>query len=363
MKRLLSIVLVFIFSISLLMTSSAEEYMGAWVTDDIGTWYRYNDGTYPSSCFIKKDRKLYYINQDGYVAPNVSLFGGYQTDSQGTVIGYTTKNNVYSLLHTSDGWRQDANGWWYQYPDGSYPKNTDITVNGKLYWLGIDGYMLHDCYARNHGYYGSDGSYANKLDKNAKITIQQPASDTRSDGAGVENTSNEAFLNLVHPVDIIGGGFVENYVGGISPSVAFRNNSGKDIKYVTLEMTPYNRVGDPVNCTIRNYSTTTCRATGPYAPDMGVGQGAYSITSGLVPIFDHDTDHPYYYTSRTFEKRELEKAAYAKTFNNMPGWENVWYNSNIYKIKITKAIIDYMDGTSDTISSLDITMFHDDSLN
>lgn len=50
---------------------------------------------------------------------------------------------------------------------------------------------------------------------------------------------------------------------------------------------------------------------------------------------------------------------YAKTFSNMPGWDNVWYNGNIYEIKITKATIDYMDGSSDTISSLDILMFHD----
>lgn len=67
----------------------------------------------------------------------------------------------------------------------------------------------------------------------------------------------------------------------------------------------------------------------------------------------------YCYTSRSHEKKELDKKMYAKTFSNMPGWDNVWYNGNIYEIKITKATIDYMDGSSDTISSLDVLMFHD----
>lgn len=54
---------------------------------------------------------------------------------------------------------------------------------------------------------------------------------------------------------------------------------------------------------------------------------------GVSPYVD-DTEQPYYYTSRTFEKVKLDKAAFAKTFNNMPGWDGVWYNNDVYKIKI-----------------------------
>ena len=92
----------------------------------------------------------------------------------------------------------------------------------------------------------------------------------------------DAYSNLVYPVDIIGGGFVKDSVGGVDPYVGVRNNSGKDIKYITMEMTPFNRVNDPVTCTIRGYSTTTCTATGPFEPDVGIGQGMYSITSGAL---------------------------------------------------------------------------------
>lgn len=229
-------------------------------------------------------------------------------------------------------WKQDSNGWWYQNDDGGYPSATWQEINGKQYYFDANGYMLHDTTTPDGYKVGSDGAW-----------IQE----------------NTAFSNLVYPVDIIGGGFGENSVGGISPSVAFRNNSGKDIKYITFEMTPYNTAKDPVNCSIRGYSTTTCRAIGPYAPDTGVGEGAYSITSGLILIYDNKTEHPYYYTSRTHEKVELDKSAYAKTFSSMPGWDSVWYNNSIFKIVITKAIVDYTDGTSDTISSLDVPMFHD----
>ena len=75
-------------------------------------------------------------------------------------------------------------------------------------------------------------------------------------------------------------------------------------------------------------------------------------------VYDRDTEHPYYYTSRTYKKTELDKKAYAKTFSHMPGWNCIWYNGNIYKIKLTKAVIEYMDGSSDIVP-LDITMYHD----
>lgn len=243
-----------------------------------------------------------------------------------------------STVSYAGEWKQDNVGWWYQNDDGTHPTSTWKEIDGKYYYFNYFGYMLHDTTTSDGYYVGSDGAWTQDIPDEDK-----------------------AFCNLVYPVDILGGVFGKNSVGGISPYVAFRNNSGKDIKYITFEMTPYNKVDDPVNCTIRNYSTTTCKATGPYNPDIGVGQGAYSITSGVVLILDNETEQPYYYTSRTFEKVKLDKAAYAKTFNNMPGWDSVWYNNDIYKIKITKAIVDYMDGTNDTINSLDVTMFHDDT--
>lgn len=52
-------------------------------------------------------------------------------------------------------------------------------------------------------------------------------------------------------------------VGGVSPSIGYRNNSGKTIKYIDFTMVPYNAVGDPVSCTIRGYSSAVGEVTGP----------------------------------------------------------------------------------------------------
>lgn len=44
----------------------------------------------------------------------------------------------------SEGWKQDSVGWYWLNTDGSYPKNEWKEINGKYYYFGSDGYMLHD---------------------------------------------------------------------------------------------------------------------------------------------------------------------------------------------------------------------------
>lgn len=38
-------------------------------------------------------------------------------------------------------WEQDAAGWWYRNPDGSYPANAWKEIRGLWYFFGQDGYM------------------------------------------------------------------------------------------------------------------------------------------------------------------------------------------------------------------------------
>lgn len=39
-------------------------------------------------------------------------------------------------------WQQDDTGWWWQYPDGSYPTNQWEYINNRWYFFNEDGYML-----------------------------------------------------------------------------------------------------------------------------------------------------------------------------------------------------------------------------
>ncbi len=94
-----------------------------------------------------------------------------------------------------------------------------------------------------------------------------------------------------------------NSAGGVSVKGKITNGSAKTIKYITIRFTPYNRVGDAVYCSIRDVSEYGLQCTGPIGPD----------------------------------------ASY--TFFG----ENMWYNYSITSVRVTKAEIQYMDGTTETI--------------
>lgn len=290
-------------------------------------------------------------------------------------------------------WYQEDGSWKYRLPNGKRAEGQTIKIDGYWYcFKAINGVMQTgwfkrgggDSYADENGHLllnamtpdgywidenglwnpnvprwtNPNGENEQNQQESSEQSNEQLQSESESANTEESNNQDEAFSNLVYPVDVISGGFTVNSVGGVTPGILFRNNSGKTIKYISFEMTPYNKVDDPVKYTVRNYSTKTCKATGPFEPDEGIGKVTYSLTSSILTILGRDTDKPYYYTNITHEKVYLDKASYAKTANNMPGWDCVWYNNGIDYIKVTKAIVEYMDGSSDTVSC-DVTMFRD----
>ena len=295
-----------------------------------------------------------------------------------------------SMDQSGGEWYQEEGRWKYHLPDGNRCEGRMIMVDGYWYCFSLDGFMetgwfkfgRSDYYADENGHVlrntmTPDGYWVDESgvwdqsvprwtnpngenEQDQQESSEQSNTQTEAESIDAQKNQNqdEAFSNLVYPVDVISGGFTVNSVGGVTPGILFRNNSGKTIKYISFEMTPYNKVDDPVKCTVRNYSTKTCKATGPFEPDEGIGKVTYSLTSSILTILGRDTDQPYYYTNITHEKVYLDKASYAKTANNMPGWECVWYNSGIDYIKVTKAIVEYMDGSSDTVSC-DVAIFRD----
>lgn len=101
-----------------------------------------------------------------------------------------------------------------------------------------------------------------------------------------------------------------NSAGGVSIKGAFVNNSSKSIKYILIYFTPYNQVDDAVGCNIKNVSEYGLRCTGPVAPNQ-----SYAFFG-----------------------------------------ENMWYNHSISSVKVTRAEVQYMDGTEESIPGSDITV-------
>lgn len=63
-----------------------------------------------------------------------------------------------SMTSFAGEWKQDASGWWYQNDDGSYPVNSWKEIDGKQYYFGNDGYMLHDTATPDGKNVGNDGA-------------------------------------------------------------------------------------------------------------------------------------------------------------------------------------------------------------
>lgn len=99
-----------------------------------------------------------------------------------------------------------------------------------------------------------------------------------------------------------------NSAGGVGVRGVFSFDGTKQIRYITLYFTPYNRVGDAVECRFHNQSERGLNCTGPY----------------------------YAYTRCTFYG------------------ENMWYNREITLVKVTGASIQYMDGSGEELTESDI---------
>lgn len=97
-------------------------------------------------------------------------------------------------------------------------------------------------------------------------------------------------------------------VGGVGAQFSFRNEGEKTIKYVTISFIPYNQVGDAVSSSIGGRSEFGIICTGPIAPN----------------------------------KKQSGRC------------ECIWYNYSITSVRVSKAEIEYMDGTTEVIDGTNI---------
>lgn len=179
-------------------------------------------------------------------------------------------------------------------------------------------------------------------------------------------------------IEIVRTYFSTNSVGGVSPTIEYCNNSSKTIKYIYFYMTPYNAVNDPVQCTISGYSQKIGKLTGPISPYAPIQADDHEYTnkryddtnpfksykSTYYSIIDNHRDYfvdidkygnyfTYNYGSKNGGYTYLtdnEVANYVYK-SHSASFDCMWYNGTITNFKVTKAIVEFMDGTKETISS------------
>ena len=108
-------------------------YAVGWTQID-GKWYSFkNDGS------MKKNQwdGDYWLGEDGVMVTNAWVDGGkYYVGPDGK----WDRSKVKPV--PKKGWNKDNRGWWYDYGDGTYPKNKFETINNVQYYFDQDGYMV-----------------------------------------------------------------------------------------------------------------------------------------------------------------------------------------------------------------------------
>ncbi len=155
----------------------------------------------------------------------------------------------------------------------------------------------------------------------------------------------------------------KNSVGGVEPTIGWRNTSGKTIKYVDWYLTAYNSVGDPVRCDISGKSTIIAESIGPiesYTPISDSGQLNYYFGSWNIYGWKDNSDNYSYsivcdYDFLTSEEKrdfnflltddEVQNAVY----DHKSEFEPCWYNYSISEFRVSKAIVTFMDGSKVTV--------------
>ena len=88
--------------------------------------------------------------------------------------------------------------------------------------------------------------------------------------AGVCSRCNETVMKQ-SPVTVVGMRYTIDYVGGVEWTFKIRNNSDKEIKYITFQWSCYNAVGDSISDEISGKSYVRIKFTGPLAPGETTG--------------------------------------------------------------------------------------------
>ena len=141
---------------------SSLSYFSSYMNDSELSGYEHWVAQWSSSCQYSGCGMWQFGGETNYIRSN--KINGQTVDQDYLLKDYPTyiKSNGlngYPSKQYTEGWQKDANGWWYRYKDGSYPKSCWKKIDGAWYYFNGEGYAVANqwiTYDNNAYYLGSD---------------------------------------------------------------------------------------------------------------------------------------------------------------------------------------------------------------
>jgi len=189
-----------------------------------GSWAKPEDLQNESKGFYKEDALEFLIAKSSDSSGMTNLLGIVKLPDNASVSDLSSNLKKYVIYaqeipQNKKGWKSDAVGWWYSNGDGTYPVNEWKEIDGKRYFFGKDGYMLHDTTTPDGRKVGSDGVLIAEYPYNA----EQLSAIERYKQSVVQNTRVKVETEFYLQKDLKkSSGWVQNSDGTWS----FRKNDG-----------------------------------------------------------------------------------------------------------------------------------------
>ena len=288
---------------------SIPKLVGKWVSNSVGKWYEYSDGTYENSGFKKIENETYYFTSNGYVKTGwLSVNNNwYFFKNSGCMV---TSNWVGSYYMDSEG-KMKTNAFtpdgYYCGADGVYVRNAWVKHNGNYYYmdakglmkknawvgsyyLGADGVMKTNTFTPDGYYVGNDGAYY----RNRWVKVENKYYYTNSVGLIVKNAWIGAYYLGSDGVMMINsftpdgyyvgadGAYLRNQKIQVDGKEYYLNAAGKVARNQWVGDYYLNGAGSIVkNHWAGNY---WCGADGRYVKSSWVDDGRYYVGSNGVYV-------------------------------------------------------------------------------
>ena len=111
-------------------------------------------------------------------------------------IGSHSGANTSGTSSVTEGWKQDAAGWWYQNEDGTYVKSEWSWIDGRCYYFNEDGYCLQNTQTPDGYSVDMQGAWIEdgvvQMQQEVQAQMQEQAEAPQQEPTGVQEQSQDS---------------------------------------------------------------------------------------------------------------------------------------------------------------------------